>query len=57
MFGLVVVAWRWMVPRGLWEIAETLIPPSKVRPQDVGTPDRRCSPPPGVRAVLDAGKG
>ncbi|MFK0239153.1 IS5/IS1182 family transposase, partial [Streptomyces vinaceus] len=28
-----------MVPDGLWEIAEPLIPPSKVRPQGGGTQD------------------
>src|SRR5882757_1925436 len=31
--------WSWIVPDGLWEIAEPLIPPSKVRPQGGGTPD------------------
>lgn len=30
-------AWSWIVPDELWEIAEPLTPPSKVRPQD--TPD------------------
>lgn len=29
----------WIVPDGLWEIAEPLIPPSRVRPQDGGTQD------------------
>ncbi len=29
--------WSWIVPGGLWEIAEPLIPPSKVRPQGSGT--------------------
>ena len=28
--------WSWIVPDGLWEIAEPLIPPSKVRPQGGG---------------------
>ncbi|MFF1977429.1 transposase, partial [Streptomyces sp. NPDC058204] len=31
--------WSWIVPDGLWEIAEPLIPPSKVRPQGGGTQD------------------
>ena len=31
--------WSWIVPDGLWEIAEPLIPASKVRPQGGGTPD------------------
>ncbi|MFF2197844.1 transposase, partial [Streptomyces sp. NPDC058157] len=31
--------WSWIVPDGLWEIAEPLIPPSRVRPQGGGTPD------------------
>ncbi|MFI6350725.1 transposase [Streptomyces sp. NPDC050560] len=31
--------WSWIVPDGLWEIAEPLIPPSKARPQGGGTPD------------------
>ncbi|MBL1285465.1 IS5/IS1182 family transposase, partial [Streptomyces sp. For3] len=29
--------WSWTVPDGLWEIAEPLLPPSKVRPQGGGT--------------------
>ncbi|MFE6946649.1 IS5 family transposase [Streptomyces chartreusis] len=32
-------SWAWIVPDGLWEIAEPLIPPSKVRPQGGGTQD------------------
>ncbi|MFD5721567.1 transposase [Streptomyces sp. NPDC127036] len=32
-------AWSWIVPDGLWEIAEPLIPPSRVRPQGGGTQD------------------
>lgn len=32
-------AWSWIVPDGLWEIAEPLIPPSKVRSQGGGTQD------------------
>jgi transposase len=31
--------WSWIVPDGLWDIAEPLIPPSKVRPQGGGTQD------------------
>ncbi|MEU2770982.1 IS5/IS1182 family transposase, partial [Streptomyces diastaticus] len=31
--------WSWIVPDGLWESAEPLIPPSKVRPQGGGTQD------------------
>ncbi|MFC8022143.1 IS5 family transposase [[Kitasatospora] papulosa] len=31
--------WSWIVPDGLWEIAEPLIPLSKVRPQGGGTQD------------------
>ncbi|MEU7062904.1 IS5 family transposase [Streptomyces sp. NPDC046161] len=31
--------WSWIVPDGLWEIAEPLIPPSRVRPQGGGTQD------------------
>src|SRR4051812_7134260 len=31
--------WSWIVPDGLWEMAEPLIPPSKVRPQGGGTQD------------------
>jgi len=31
--------WSWIVPDGLWEITEPLIPPSKVRPQGGGTQD------------------
>ena len=31
--------WSWIFPDGLWEIAEPLIPPSKVRPQGGGTQD------------------
>src|SRR5882757_3994104 len=31
--------WSWIVPDGLWEIAEPLIPPSKARPQGGGTQD------------------
>ncbi|MGW2515270.1 IS5 family transposase [Streptomyces scopuliridis] len=31
--------WSWIVPDGLWEIAEPLIPASKVRPQGGGTRD------------------
>ncbi|GGX95011.1 hypothetical protein GCM10010515_72170 [Streptomyces fructofermentans] len=31
--------WSWIVPDGLGEIAEPLIPPSKVRPQGGGTRD------------------
>lgn len=31
--------WSWIVPDGLWEIAEPLIPPSKVRVQGGGTQD------------------
>ncbi|MFF1373640.1 IS5 family transposase [Streptomyces virginiae] len=31
--------WSWIAPDGLWEIAEPLIPPSKVRPQGGGTQD------------------
>lgn len=31
--------WSGIVPDGLWEIAEPLIPPSKVRPQGGGTQD------------------
>ncbi|MFE9697472.1 transposase [Streptomyces sp. NPDC006270] len=29
--------WSWIVPDWLWEIAEPLIPPSKVRPPGGGT--------------------
>ncbi|MDH6222276.1 hypothetical protein M2283_009625 [Streptomyces pseudovenezuelae] len=32
-------AWSWIVPDGLWEIANPLIPPSRVRPQGAGTQD------------------
>ena len=31
--------WSWIVPDGLWEITEPLIPPSRVRPQGGGTQD------------------
>ncbi len=31
--------WSWIVPDGLWEIAEPLIPASRVRPQGGGTQD------------------
>ncbi|NEE30697.1 transposase [Streptomyces sp. SID7982] len=31
--------WSSIVPDGLWEIAEPLIPPPKVRPQGGGTRD------------------
>lgn len=31
--------WSWIVPDGLWEIAEPLIPPSKVRPRGGGPQD------------------
>lgn len=31
--------WSWIVPDGLWEIAEPLIQPSKARPQGGGTQD------------------
>lgn len=31
--------WSWIVPDGLWEIAEPLVPPSRVRPQGGGTQD------------------
>ncbi|MER5417636.1 transposase [Streptomyces virginiae] len=31
--------WSCIIPDGLWEIAEPLIPPSKVRAQGGGTPD------------------
>ncbi|MFJ7297235.1 IS5 family transposase [Streptomyces collinus] len=31
--------WSWIVPDGLWEIAEPLIPPPKVRPQGGGRQD------------------
>ncbi|GLX30491.1 transposase [Streptomyces lavendulae] len=31
--------WSWIVPDGLWEAAEPLVPPSKVRPQGGGTRD------------------
>ncbi|MFD5548791.1 IS5/IS1182 family transposase [Streptomyces sp. CB02120-2] len=31
--------WSWIVPDGLWEIAEPLFPSSRVRPQGGGTPD------------------
>lgn len=31
--------WGWIVPEGLWELAEPLLPPSKVRPQGGGTQD------------------
>ncbi|MEU0664154.1 transposase [Streptomyces lavendulocolor] len=33
-----------MVPDGVWEIVEPLIPPSKVRPQDGGTQDTPDEP-------------
>ncbi|KAB1139270.1 hypothetical protein F7R91_40580 [Streptomyces luteolifulvus] len=29
--------WSWIVPDGLWEIAEPLLPPTRVRPQGGGT--------------------
>ncbi|GAA4998942.1 hypothetical protein GCM10023205_85190 [Yinghuangia aomiensis] len=29
--------WGWIVPDGLWEIVEPLLPPAKVRPQGGGT--------------------
>ena len=32
-------SWSWIVPTGLWELAEPLLPPSKVRPQGGGTQD------------------
>ncbi|MFI1370057.1 IS5 family transposase [Streptomyces griseochromogenes] len=32
--------WSWIVPDGLWEIAEPLIPAPRVRPQGGGTQDR-----------------
>ncbi|MFL4909713.1 transposase [Streptomyces sp. MMS24-I2-30] len=31
--------WSWIVPDGLWEIADSLIPPSRARPQGGGTQD------------------
>src|SRR5882757_3976109 len=31
--------WSWIVPDGLWEVAQPLIPPSRVRPQGGGTQD------------------